>query len=47
MVLASKWAAGVYAAGETLTPLGWFGCVCILVGMIIGELRLWPRRSRS
>ncbi|GHO81818.1 membrane protein [Ktedonobacter sp. SOSP1-85] len=40
--------AGVfgYAVGEMLTPLGWFGCACILLGMVIGELRLWPRRSR-
>lgn len=33
-----------YAVGETLTLLGWLGCVCIFIGMIIGELRLWLKR---
>ncbi|GHO46807.1 DMT family transporter [Ktedonospora formicarum] len=41
--------AGVfgYAVGESLTPLGWIGCACIFLGMVIGELRLWPRRKRE
>jgi drug/metabolite transporter (DMT)-like permease len=29
-----------YQAGERLSLYGWVGCLCILLGMIAGELRL-------
>ena len=40
--LEPAWAGvfGVLLAGDSRSIVGWIGCVCIFLGMIISELRL-------
>jgi drug/metabolite transporter (DMT)-like permease len=46
--LEPMWAAlfGYFLAGEVLSIPAWFGCGCILMGMVVGVLRLPGRKHK-